>query len=302
MAPAVRNLTFHGYRYSCLVHEQPDPRLSPVVLLPGADQQADAFGGPCRLMTRWATCVGIDLPGGPGADPLPPRYGPGFLADCVAHTIGELGLGRVNLCGASAATPVAYQAAVSHPEHVARVALIGFMTTAPEETDAFEREAHELLTSGRTREWAGLMVRHLFCHDARRVVRGRSMLVKLFLRTYANSNRNDLARYRQMAERFRLHRDWFPGVGLPQPALFFTGEHDRITPPEEARAAARLCADARTTTVKEADHMLFAERMPETVDLLTRFFSGESLEGLPYCGDVEYFGTGARPAAAMPGA
>ncbi|MFH0180367.1 alpha/beta fold hydrolase [Streptomyces cacaoi] len=73
-----------------------------------------------------------------------------------------------------------------------------------------------------------------------------------------------------------------------------TGEHDLFTPPSLCRQVSSACLDARVVLVYGADHAMHLELPDLAGDLLTRFATGHSLDGLSYCHPVEY------PAAPSP--
>ncbi len=87
-------------------------------------------------------------------------------------------------------------------------------------------------------------------------------------------------------------------VGVP--VLLGTGEHDDFTTPEYCREVVEFCADARFTLMRDADHAVHLQVPDALADLLLRFFTGRSLDGLAYCHPVEYYG--AEPGAETPAA
>ncbi|MEU7163953.1 alpha/beta fold hydrolase [Streptomyces morookaense] len=283
--------TINGFRIRCTIWEHPGSPLAPCLILPAAGQSTAHVRGHVRHLAPHMTCGVVELPGGVGADALPVEHGPDFLADGLRQVIDLCGLGPVNILGISAGTMPAYLAALDHPDRIARVALCGFHMVPDAAIEGGGERAVRLLRAGRLGEWADEVVQHLVCQDPDRTVRGRSMIGSLLRNRLVHSSPYEIGQQIRMMQRAVRHRNWFPGQGLRQPALFFTGEHDTATPPRASREAAALCADARVAIVKEADHMVAVQRPADVADLVTRFCSGASLENLPYCHPVQYFGS-----------
>lgn len=282
--------TVKGFRFRCTMWKQRDTSLAPCVVLPGLYQTAAQVNGlVVKHLLSHMTCIVIEPPGLMGTDSLPMEHGPEFLADAVRQVIGGYGLGPVSLVSISAGTPIGYLTALRFPECVLRSVFIGFVGRPAPRTD--NETAISLLDAGRLADWADMVLGRLICQDPDRRVRGRAVITSLIRRRIMNGDRSDIEQMIHILRRNIRHRDWFPGVGLRQPALFFTGEHDTATPPASALQAAALCADARVTSVRESDHMVLLQRPAEVAELVVRHCSGGSLENLPYCHPVEYFGS-----------
>lgn len=291
-------LTVNGFRFRCTMWEQRDTSLAPCVVLPGLYQTAAQVNGlVVKHLLPHMTCIVIEPPGLMGTDSLPAEYGPDFLADAVRQVIDRYGLGPVSLMSISAGTPIGYLTALRFPDCVLRSVFIGFVGHPAPRTDS--ETAISLLDAGRLADWADMTLGRLICQDPGRRVRGRAMITSLIRRRIMNGDRSDTEEMIRILRRNIRHRDWFPGTGLRQPALFFTGEHDTATPPATALPVAALCADARVTTIKESDHMVLLQRPAEVAELVVRHCSGRSPENLPYCHAVQYFGSAAPEATSF---
>lgn len=290
-----RYFTIGGFRFRCTMWEQPDTSLAPCVVLPGLYQTAAQVSGLVKSLLPHMTCIVIEPPGLLGTDDLPLGHGPLFLAGAVREVIDRYGSGPVNLMSISAGTPIGYLTAVHFPDRVLRAAFIGFARHAATAEESAEA-AIRLLEAGRLADWADMTLAHLICQDPGRRVRGRATIAGLIRRRIMSGDRSETEQMIRILRRNIRHLDWFPGVGLRQPALFFTGEHDTATPPATVLPVAALCADARVTTVRESDHMVLLQRPAEAAELVVRHCSGGNLEHLPYCTTVEYFGSAAPEA------
>lgn len=287
-------LRFAGYTYACRIVEKSGPDIAPVLLLPGSLQDRWSWIRHEPMLAARATCVSVELPGWGESDKLPAGHSLDFLADSVWHLMRSLGMGPVNLFGASASAPVAYLVAHRHPDAVARVALCGASTGVVGAMRQRCLRGIELALSGRADECAGQAAEMFFCLDPDRTVRNRQVITRLLQMQIRAGTQDQAEKFVENTRRL-LVRNWFPAeAALPCPTLVFTGEHDTLTPPQLGKELAATCEDARFTTVQEADHLVHLERIEEFCELLIEFFAGGPLEPLPYLNEVEYFRAGVR--------
>ncbi|RSS67348.1 alpha/beta fold hydrolase [Streptomyces sp. WAC06614] len=292
----IRHLTFDGFGYRCRIVENAAPTTEPVVVLGGAFQDMYAYQ---RLEARWAasaTVVSVDLPGSGAADVLPASYDFDFLTGALADLLDQLGVGRVNLFGASYAMPIAYGLAQRHPERVARLALVGAAPVYPPDQRAALRTMADALESGDAGAYARMSIAALLS-PAEREVHKRAVVTRVLARTMGSVTQADIPRH--LASTYRVI-DWQgvrPGGVRDVPALVFTGEHDSLTHPDLGREVAATIAGSVFTLIRGADHLCHLERPWEMSDLLDRFFTDRSLDDLPYVTPLEHH---ARPAALVP--
>jgi pimeloyl-ACP methyl ester carboxylesterase len=227
----------------------------------------------------------VDLPGSGTADMLPARYGLEFLADAVAHMLAELRLPPVNVMGGSYGSLIAYVLAQRHPSRVRRLLLSGTGGRIPPALRAHAEHTMALLLAGRVECFARSTV-ELFMSPGR-VVRRQQAVVRLLERRLRTLTDDEIDKYVQNTRRL-LDRPPAPrGLPATVPTLVTTGEHDTFTTPAMCREVALSCADARFTTIQEADHLPHLERMDDFLDLMVRFFGDQPLDGLPYCNPLE---------------
>jgi pimeloyl-ACP methyl ester carboxylesterase len=290
----IQPLSYGGFKYECRVVRRhgavPDgPRLAPILLIGGAFQDKCSWTRHEAILTPLTTVVTVDLPGCGTADTLPAEYGVEFLADAVHHLVVEIGLPRLNVMGGSYGSAVAYQLAHRHPDVLNRLLLCGTAIRIPDAARANSQATVDLLLAHRLDRFASSVVEMFLCQDRTQPVRRRLAIARMLAARLRAFTPDEIDKYVQNTRRLLDDRPRPVGLGPPMPTLVVTGEHDTFTTPALCREAAATCRDAQFTTVKEADHLLPLERMEEFLDLMVRFFAGESLAGLAYCTELEHF-------------
>ncbi|MEU8579449.1 alpha/beta fold hydrolase [Streptomyces abikoensis] len=293
-------LTLDGYAYSGRVVHQPDARIAPIVFVGGAFQYQNAWGRLEQGCLEAASVITVDLPGWGGADRLPARFGFDFLAEALDQLLSKVAPCPVNVFGASYGSAVAYQWAREHPERAGRIALFGTMSHLTPAARARVRRTLELADQERHEEFVQCVLEGMMCTSPRVTVSRRATVSRCLARALRDMSADDLTKYRDNSLRLLANSALPAGPPVRVPVLVATGEHDPLSTPALSRAAAARCADARFTTFKEADHLLHLECPAAVVDLLTRFFSGDSLDGLDYCYPVEYLRRPARGSVPAP--
>ncbi|MGW1929668.1 alpha/beta fold hydrolase [Streptomyces sp. NPDC001919] len=295
-AERVRHFTFDGFGYRCRVVENAAAVTEPVVVVGGAFQDMYAYQ---RLEARWAasaTVISVDLPGSGAADPLPASYGFDFLVGALADLLDRLGLGRVNLFGASYAVPIAYGLAQERPERVARLALVGAAPLYPSAERAALRTMADALERGDVGAYARMSVAALLSHGEREVHK-RAVVTRVLARTMGSVAGADIPRHLASTRRVIEWEGLRPGGVRDVPALVFTGEHDSLTRPALGREVAATIAGSVFTLIRGADHLSHLERPSEMSELLDRFFTDRPLADLPYLTPLEH---PVMPAALVP--
>jgi pimeloyl-ACP methyl ester carboxylesterase len=288
---------FRGFTSVCRTVWNPKTTTAPVVFVGGAFQRRASWGRLEMVVLQKSTVVTVELPGWGDADLLPAHYGIDFLAEALHDVLGVAGHRSVNLFGGSYGSAIAYRLAQLYPELVLRLALVGTMSSIPEHVRSNFLETITLLRAGRTREFAAVAVRIMFCQDPAITITRRKTAESILNNLFSAATPDDSAKYEQNTLRL-LERNLFnPEPPINAPVLVATGEHDPLTTPTLCRNVAQTCLDARFTLLRNADHVVHLE-VPENLGgLLINFFTDSTLESLPYCHPIEYFGTaiGAEP-------
>ncbi|GAA1960152.1 alpha/beta fold hydrolase [Kitasatospora viridis] len=285
--PLVIGHHWRGYRCASRLVHSTDPRLAPVVLIGGAFQTKESWGRIERGLTDHADLLAVDLPGWGAGEPLPERFGADFMAEALCHMLDELGLPRVNVVAGSYGTAVAYLLAQRCPERVEKMVLAGTMTSIPSTARAAMQHTVDLLTAGRTTEFAEATAALLVNPERLDAVTRGSQVRRFLIRRMTSLTPDEIEQHLTNTRRLLRHQPLDPSCPPAAPVLVTTGEHDGFTTPELCRELAATCADSWFARVADADHMLLLERPDELVDLILRFLSGRPLAGLPYCRSVE---------------
>ncbi len=289
---------YRGYGYDCRTLVNPDPVMPPVVLVGGAFQQKTAWGRLETVLAERATVVTVDLPGWGESDLLPARHGMDFLAEALHHVLIQAGHPRAHVFGGSYGGALAFRLAQQHPEQVLSLALMGTPARIVEPVRSQLLRTVALLRADRIEEFADYSVSLILSGDpAARIARG-SAVRRILTAVFAGIGPEDGAKFVENTLRLIGHDLYAvrPPVGVP--VLLGTGEHDDFTTPEYCREVAEFCADARFTLLRDADHAVHLQVPDALADLLLRFFTGRSLDGLAYCHPVEYYGAEPDPGRA----
>jgi pimeloyl-ACP methyl ester carboxylesterase len=291
---------YRGYGYDCRTLVNPEPELPPVVLVGGAFQQKTAWGRLESALAASATVVTVDLPGWGESDLLPARYGMDFLAEALHHVLAQAGHRRVHVFGGSYGGALAFRMAQQHPDQVLSLALMGTPARIGEPVRTQLLRTIALLRADRIEQFAEYAVSLILTKDpAAPIARGpavRRILTKIF----AGIDAQDGAKFVENTLRLLRHdlHETRPPVTVP--VLLGTGEYDDFTTPELCRAVADHCDDARFTLLRAADHAVHLQVPEALADLLLRFFTRQTLDALPYCHPIEYYGAAGRAHAEAP--
>jgi pimeloyl-ACP methyl ester carboxylesterase len=282
-----RVLTFEGFAYTCRIVHQGAPRTAPLLLLGGSSQNRYSWQSHERWLAPLCTLITVDLPGYGSSDFLPAHYDIGFLADAVQHMLTEIDVPEVNLFGGCFGEVVGLRFAQRHPESVRRIVFAGAAIRLPGiYTDAVPRVSRAL-ERGAVEEAAEGLVQLFMSNPGAGKVRKHTAVARLLHRQFMNQTPDDLKKAVEHNTRLVTHGCYEPLPVPHVPSLVFTGEYDTLCTPEMGRELAATMPSARFTTVKEADHLVTVERRQESSELIGRFFTDHSIEGLPYCNAVE---------------
>ncbi|MBR7673570.1 alpha/beta fold hydrolase [Streptomyces daliensis] len=280
------HVTYGGARYSYRVVGDLSPGTVPVLVAGGVFQDVYALPRLEQLLRGGGPVVMTDLPGADGTGEALTEADFPYLADCLAHLLDHVGVDRVDLVGVSYGGAVAYEFAHRHPARVRRLGLVGTAVAFGPDAGGKVAAQMKLLREERYDEFVDQVVATTLCGDPDVVVRGREAARFLVDKTLREAAPLNASRYLVALER-RMPELRAPGSGFTGPALAFTGEHDRTTPPAVVRECAASFPGALFTTVRDADHLLVVERPEETAELLLRFFAGDELDTVDFCGPVE---------------
>ncbi|MFE2281335.1 alpha/beta fold hydrolase [Streptomyces sp. NPDC059454] len=282
-----RVLTFEGFAYTCRIVHQGAPRTAPLLLLGGSSQNRYSWQGHERWLAPLCTLITVDLPGYGDSDFLPARYDIGFLADAVQHMLTEVDVPEVNLFGGCFGEVVGLRFAQRHPESVRRIVFSGAAIRLPDVyTDAVPRLS-DALGRGDIEGAADGLVRLFMSNPSAGKVRRHAAVARLLQRQFMAQTPDEIRKAVEHNTRLVRHGCYEPLPVPYVPTLVFTGEYDTLCTPQMGRELTATMPGARFVTIKEADHLVTVERREESADLITRFCTDRSIDGLPYCTPVE---------------
>jgi pimeloyl-ACP methyl ester carboxylesterase len=287
---------YGGFQCECLTRSRANPVTDSVVLVGGAFNRKDTWGLFGRALAKRATLVTVDLPGWGDTAILPATYGVDFLAEALHEVLIAAGHRTVNVFGGSYGSAIAYRLAQLYPEQVQRLALFGTMSHIPDHVRPEFLRTIELVRSQRIEEFAECALQLLMCQDMTVPIANRELVADILRTGFLSATPDDVEKYVQNTLRLLQHDLYLPHPPITRPVLVGVGEHDPLTRPELCRATAATCPDAWFVQLRDADHPVHLEVPRELSDLMLRFFTDQSLDGLDYCRSVERLTTTPRSA------
>lgn len=220
----------------------------PLVLIHGVGMQSAAWEPQIQEFSKTHHVFALDMPGHGGSDPLAKGSTLEDYVQWLHAVLQELGLRHVSLAGHSMGALIAGGFAVSHPDIVARVALLnGVYRRDPEKRAAVEARAEAIRqgdfdTATPLNRW----FRHGRADEAARAQ------VEVWLNSvdpggYATA-------YTAFAQGDRTFADGFASIRCPLLAL--TGEDDPNSTPAMSRAMADTAPQGRAVVVDGHRHMV----------------------------------------------
>lgn len=220
----------------------------PLVLIHGVGMQSAAWGPQIEAFARNHEVIALDMPGHGGSAPLPEGA---ELPDYVAwlhEVLRALDLGPVSLAGHSMGALIAGGYAASHPENVARVALLnGVFQRSADARAAVEARAAEIRAGSFDLETP--LARWFGDSPADQAARAQvgEWLSAVNLQGYA-------AAYTAFARGDSTYADGFAGIHCPLLAL--TGDGDPNSTPEMAQMMAAAAPQGRAVVIEGHRHMV----------------------------------------------
>ncbi|MFV0300462.1 MAG: alpha/beta fold hydrolase [Paracoccus sp. (in: a-proteobacteria)] len=220
----------------------------PLVLIHGVGMQSAAWEPQIRELSKTHHVFALDMPGHGGSGPLPTDSSLEDYVQWLYEVLQRLGRRRVSLAGHSMGALIAGGFAVSHPDIVARVALLnGVYRRDPEKRAAVEARAESIRqgdfdTATPLKRWFG--------NDrADEVARAQveDWLKAVDATGYATA-------YTAFAKGDSTFADGFASIRCPLLAL--TGENDPNSTPAMSRAMADTAPQGRAVVVDGHRHMV----------------------------------------------
>ncbi|MGH3300087.1 MAG: 4,5:9,10-diseco-3-hydroxy-5,9,17-trioxoandrosta-1(10),2-diene-4-oate hydrolase [Streptosporangiaceae bacterium] len=253
-----------------------------VVLLHGGGPGASAwsnFGRTMPVIAKRFRAVMMDLPGY-GETAARPATGHFFTvaADALAGLLGHLGIEKVHLIGNSLGGGTAVRFALSYPERVGRLVLMGpggltLNVLAPDPPEGVRRLVEFAAAPGPSRDKMAAFLR-IMVHDQRLITD------ELVDERYAVASRPEaLAGMAAMgASFFGEHAEdgmlWREAHRLRHEVLLIWGREDRVNPLDGALIALKQLRRAQLHVFGGCGHWAQLEKFDEFNELSLRFLTG----------------------------
>lgn len=219
----------------------------PLVLIHGVGLRLDAWAAQLAALSAHHRVIALDMPGHGASAPLPDTARlPDFVA-WLARVLDDLGLDRANIAGHSMGALITGGMVATHPDRVARAALIcGVHRRAPQAAAAVLARAQSLRNG--ERDSTGPLSRW-FGTDTTLPAYGlvRDWLEAVGQTGYATA-------YTAFATGDATYADAWPTATCP--ALFLTGALDANSTPDMARAMAAAAPRGRAVVIQGHGHMV----------------------------------------------
>ncbi|WP_328311980.1 alpha/beta hydrolase [Streptomyces sp. NBC_00442] len=295
-----RSLVWRGGRYTCRILIPDGGSMSePLFILGGSIHALHSWP---RLEQRLADrqmIVFLEPPGVGDSEAVPGGLTWEHLTGAAINTLDALGISRCNLLGTSAGAPTAYRMAQRAPERVARLLLLGasprLCPEANETLLSVERLAGQLSNapaggkgSRQAKEQARALVNIFLASSTAATPVTRQVVARALARRVVALPGHVLGNFINYNRTLLIGRDLLPAQEIRGVrTLVLTGQKDRVTPPSDGRKVAALIDGSVFMYVRAAGHMVHNEREAEFADVVTRFLTDDSLNGLAYCGPPE---------------
>ncbi|MEV7681167.1 alpha/beta fold hydrolase [Streptomyces sp. NPDC056909] len=286
-----RDLMFDGFRYTCRVVRHGRRLTEPLLVLGGSSQDRNSWVRHEKWLSPLGQVITVDLPGYGTADFLPASYGVDFLAAAVRRLLDELGVPRVNLVAACYGGAVGLRFAQHYPGMLARLLLVGMTTRIPPDYAAAMERWSVMIDRGETESIARELADRFMSPPGTGRVRKHAAVSRLVYQQIAGQDPEQLRKSAEHNTRLMRH-EWYRPEPVPAvPSLVVTGEYDTLCTPAMGREVAARLPRARFMTIDETDHLAPVERIADFADLVARFCTDRSLDGLSYCSRPETLGT-----------
>ena len=251
---------------------------TPVMFLGGAFQSFSSFRNEVEQMLEHCPVILADFPSQGSNDQLAPELNMEDYADLIAKFLDTQGVEKVQLMGVSYGSAMATLFASAYPEKIERLLISGITCFRRESLITLLEDSLKLLDGGDMDSFATTAVCNLINHNRMEDTRIGATYRRLLFRQIARLNDNERQRYAQNTRRL-LRFQGFPKFPECE-TLIATGEFDNFTLPQENAAVARQCANGTFAVIRNADHLAQFEQKSASMELVCRFMSGQSLEGI----------------------
>jgi pimeloyl-ACP methyl ester carboxylesterase len=251
---------------------------TPVMFLGGAFQSFASFRNEVEQILEHCPVILADFPSQGGNDQLAPELNMEDYADLIAGFLTAQGVPTVQLMGVSYGSAMATLFASAYPDMIDRLLISGITCFRRESLITLLEDSLTLLDAGDMDSFATTAVCNLINHNRMEDTKIGATYRRLLFRQIARLNDNERQRYAQNTRRL-LRFQGFKGFPTCE-TLIATGEFDNFTLPQENAAVARQCAKGTFAVIRNADHLAQFEQKSASMEVVCRFMTGQSLEGI----------------------
>ncbi|MEP6768088.1 MAG: alpha/beta fold hydrolase [Acidobacteriota bacterium] len=236
-----------------------------LILVHGYPLDGGMWSGVARVLSSEFRVLKPDLPGRP-ENPLPAAGTMASYSDYLAALVSAAPP-PVGIAGFSMGGYAVLGLLRDHPAGVGAVALVDTRAAADDEAGREKRqEAIASLERGGAAAVADAMIPKLLSAEARSRADVVERVRRTILRQSAATLKSDLEAMRDRLDRTAFLRE------IAIPTLVLAGEHDEITPPDDARRMAESIPGAQYVPIAGAGHASPIERPRAVAAALAAFF------------------------------
>ncbi len=280
----MEELNYKGYKYYSEYVPNSKQLYSPLFIIGGALQKLGSFKPFIKYFSNYSSVICIDAPGSGDSDVVPASYDLDFIAGSIKDTMDHYGLERINLCGVSYGTPIAFHFAQKNPLLIESLVLIGIMQKISDMIEKKIQGTIDTIVHGNMDEFHEQLCSALLFKD--NAIPRQELTVKLLKRGVNKLSRKDKEKYLENSKRLLLHRNIDLSKQISAKTLIFTGEKDPFTKPEYCKEVADSIPHSVFTTIKNADHLVNIEQFDTVCELLNTFLMGNNFSSFSNCNEI----------------
>lgn len=240
------------------IHEGGPISQPPVILLHGAGTDRMCWPTAIRRLTGQRV-IALDLPGHGRSEGVALQSIEAY-AESVASFMSGLGIYQAAIVGHSMGAAIALTLALHHPERVTRLALISSGTVLEMPPEILTTLSNPALLKEGIRLMQGVLFGPLADANLQAVV------MKKFAEVRSSVLYGDWLAYSRFDFRDHVQK-------IKKPVWVVCGDHDRLTPPYQARYLAQKIKKADLQIIPKAGHILVLEKPDEICRGLMSFLN-----------------------------
>jgi len=245
--------------------------VTPKLVIAGGFQNMYSLPHLESLLVSDGPLIFVDTPGTGAADDMPHDADYRFLAAGLNKILEQENLTKINLIALSYGGPVAIEFSCLWPEKVDHLILISASETQPAAVGQQIGETLDGLNPGMKKQASAEIHPSPVCMVSVKDLELREAVCRLLENAQMSYANSQTARFQRLQQCVAAQQPRALRAPLTAPTLFITGEHDMITPPGSIAESTTLFEQSQFYLIREADHLVWAERPRELAELIIRF-------------------------------